>query len=107
MLKNSKYALGIGFLALGIVFVLVNYLAITWEDMYFPKLLMAGILLTVLGIGFLLFPGVDADVSNSKGYFKRLWKGSPVLHRIMWIVFTLGGIALSIWVMVYFELPLD
>ena len=106
MLKTSKYALGIGLLILGIAFVAINYFTLTYEQMYLPKLLLAGCITTCMGLGFILFPGPAIDPKDSSGYWKKLWKESPVLNRIVWIIFTLAGVAVGLWLFSYFGLSL-
>lgn len=107
MLKNSKYGLGIGLLFLGIVFVVINYFTISYEQVYLPKLLLSGFIIGFLGIGLILFPGPVLDQSDVSGSWKRLWRESKVLHRIMWIVFTLAGVAAGILTFIYFDLKFD
>jgi hypothetical protein len=104
MLKTSKYAVGIGMLILGIVFVAINYFTITYEQMYLPKLLLAGCIIGFMGLGLILFPGPATDLKDSSGYWKKLWKESPVLNRVMWIVFTLAGVAVGLWTFSHFGL---
>lgn len=104
MLKTSKYALGIGLLITGIVLAGMNYFFIVYENFYFPKLLLTGIIVTFLGLGFLLFPGRAPQEGESGQYLKNIWKESSGFQKFMWILFTLAGAAIGIWVFVYFDL---
>jgi hypothetical protein len=106
MFKNSKYAVGVGMLILGIVFVAINYFTIQYESMYLPKLLLAGCIITFMGLGLIIFPGPAVDPSDSSGYWKRLWRESKVLNRSMWVIFTLAGVAVGIWIFVELDLSL-
>jgi hypothetical protein len=104
MFKTSKYALGIGLLITGIVLAGINYFSITFENYYFPKLLLTGIIVAFLGLGFILFPGRAPLEGEAGQYLKNIWKESTAFQKSMWILFTLAGAIIGIWVFVYFDL---
>lgn len=104
MFKTSKYALGIGLLITGIVLAGINYFSITIENYYFPKLLLSGIIIAFMGLGFILFPGRAVQEGEAGQYLKHIWKESSGFQKFMWILFTLAGAAVGIWVFSYFDL---
>lgn len=106
MFKNSKYAFGIGLFFTGICFTLINYFAIVYSNYYFPKLLIMGIVVAFMGLGFMLFPGPKNDPSDPDKFFKALWKNSRWLDKLMWILFTAAGAAAAVFVMIHFKLEL-
>ncbi len=104
MLKNSKYAIGIGLFFTGLVLAGINYFSITLENYYFPKLLLTGIIVAFMGLGFIIFPGRAPQEGEAGQYLKHIWKESSGFQKFMWILFTLAGAAVGIWVFVYFDL---
>jgi hypothetical protein len=104
MFKTSKYALGIGLLITGIVLAGMNYFFIVYENFYFPKFLLTGIVIAFMGLGFILFPGRAPQEGEAGQYLKNIWKESTGFQKFMWILFTLAGAAIGIWVFVYFDL---
>jgi hypothetical protein len=85
---------GLTFIIIGAVFVVVNYFTMQ-SKRYFPALLVAGPLFIGLGVGFLLFKGVEPGPEvPDKDKVKYYWKGAPVTSKIMWLLFAgLGGAA--------------
>lgn len=106
MFKNSKYAFGIGLLFTGICFVAINYFSINYSNYYFPKLFISGIVITFMGLGFLLFPGTQNDPSEPNKFLKNLWSKSSLTDKIMWILFTAAGGAAAVFVMIHFKLEI-
>jgi hypothetical protein len=71
---------------------------------YFPKFLLTGIVVAFMGLGFILFPGRAPQEGEAGQYLKHIWKESSGFQKFMWILFTLAGAAVGIWVFVYFDL---
>lgn len=95
---------GTGMIILGVFLGLVNYLALTFSDYYFPKLFIAAGTFVGLGIGMIILPGsvIPNDTPNDKKV-KLWWSTSPILHRIVWIVSGLAGLAVSFYIMLQID----
>jgi len=94
---GRKY--GLVFMVLGIILCAVNFFMLFNSGRYFPKLLITGFALTFFGISMLIVPGVPPADSVSDNDKMKVWfKQSPLLNKIVWIVFGLGGIGLGFYV---------
>ncbi|NER15854.1 hypothetical protein [Spongiivirga citrea] len=70
-----------------------------------PKLLVAGPSLVGLGIGMFFFPGTNCTYKEmnrlgSKKGLHLLWSDAPILHRIIWIIGGIIGLAVSFKIMI-------
>ncbi len=83
----KKYGLGIGLLVVGIIFVAANWYLYQYQNYYFPKFLIVGIITFFLGIAFTLFPGAHAGELDSWQYLKYKFKNTPVLIKLIWLAF--------------------
>ncbi len=92
--------MGLILLVLGLIVIGINLFMINGGS-YFPKLLLIGPCLALLGFGYMIFKGGDIanDVPNNMKS-KLHWKNAPVLSKIMWIVFGIGGLGLGFWWMI-------
>lgn len=106
--KNNKLKAGrfIGSI-LFVIGVILTLLLIYWvtSAKSLPKLLVAGPVFVLLGLGMFLFPGGNVTVqeinaSGSEEGVKRLWKDAPILHRVIWIVFGVIGLIIAYKILV-------
>jgi len=94
---------GIGSIAIGIVFILMNVGTIYYNGTYYPKLLYTGIIIIFFGIGIFLFPGGNfkkGDIPAETKHLKYIWQQAPILHRVLWIIFTAAGVICAIKLMI-------
>ena len=91
---------GTGMIVIGIFLGLVNYLALTFSDYYFPKLFLGTGIFVGLGIGMIILPGstIPDDTPNDKKV-KLWWTTSPMLHRVVWIISGIIGLVASFYIM--------
>lgn len=104
--EKKNRGIGLGLILAGAMLVLVNYLLMTYENKYAPKLLMAGIVVLVLGFGYTLFPGAAVDTSNKKEFWKLKMKATPLPIKLIWLLFLIGGVVLTFVVFDYYHLSL-
>lgn len=70
-----------------------------------PKILVAGPVILGVGISMFVFPGGDFTLKelNNKGSKKGirfLWSCAPTLHKLVWIITGLIGLAISFKIMI-------
>jgi ABC-type uncharacterized transport system permease subunit len=97
------FSYGLKLLIGGAIFTLINVGILYATDYYFPKLFIAGIVLTLTAPSFMLFAGgMVYEKPEPKDMMKVLWKNAPALHRIMWIVWGIGALAFAFWFVMSF-----
>jgi hypothetical protein len=89
--------LGITLLVVGILFIGVNYFLIYNATFFFPKMILIGFPTSMLGLAMILFQGGDFSAEIKVPKPKEMFKNAPLLHKLMWILFTLVGLIIGIW----------
>lgn len=102
----AKYGLGIGLLLVGIVFVAINWYLFHYQNQYMPKLLISGIVIFFLGLGFTIFPFAQFEEIDTKTYLKHSLKEAPLLIKLIWLCFLALGVVAAIMVMNYYHLKI-
>ena len=100
--RTMGYALGF----CGLAFVLINYITLMSSDTYFPKLLLTGIILFFLGLGMVFFPPYAANMNDQSTYFKEVFQKTPMINKLMWLVFIGLGVVAIVLMMDYYNFVL-
>lgn len=96
MKTDKKF--GLGFLIVGLVLILINYLSISFTDYFYPKMLIVGLSVSMFGIAMVLFPGGDIPENTPNGQkINVMFKGAPLLSKIMWVAFAAAGVIGGFW----------
>jgi len=103
--KTSK-GLPLGLLLVGVLFLAINFIAETFANYYFPKLLIGGIATLVLGLVMLIFPPADVHNPDKTNELKHLFKHSNKVYIVIWILTLVAGVALGFWYVIHFDYPL-
>lgn len=103
-LPEGNYKIGIRYGALimmaGAVITGINFILFFTSDYYFPKLLLAGIALLLLGPVFMIFPGKPlAEKPAVKDMARMLMSNSSTAHKIAWIVWGIISVGLAFYFM--------
>jgi hypothetical protein len=114
MLDKIKYQLahiqygkvyGIVFCVFGFMLLFMQLYFIKYSEVYHPKVFVASIVLSGLGLTFLVFSGgkfCKADYENQINFdagsgFALLWQLAPKLHRFIWVVAAIVFFAFAMW----------
>ena len=100
----KKYGLGIGLLIVGVVFVAINWYLYHYQNQYMPKLLISGIVIFFLGVGFTIFPGTYSEEIDSKNHLRYLWEDTPLKIKLIWLLFLMAGIVAAVMIMDHYHL---
>ena len=100
----KKYGLGIGLLIVGVLFVAGNWYLFNYQNYYFPKLLISGIVILFIGLGFTLFPGAHSNEVDSRQFFKYKFKNTPWVVKLIWLGFLAMGVVAVFLVIDHYHL---
>ncbi|MFT4601958.1 MAG: hypothetical protein ACI857_002144 [Arenicella sp.] len=102
---KTTRAIGIGLLIIGVVFLIINWISLSTGNVWFPKILLGGIVMSCLGLAMIIFPAHDAN-GYDKDYFSQVMGNTPVLNVIMWAVSIVLSIFAIMWVFDYYDLSM-
>ncbi|PKP00928.1 MAG: hypothetical protein CVU11_16730 [Bacteroidetes bacterium HGW-Bacteroidetes-6] len=102
--KNRS--VGIGLMIAGTPMVAINWYLIQYQNQYYPKLLMAGIIVFFIGLGFTLFPGTKIEIDGKQNYLKTLMKETPLYVKLIWTLFLMVGVVAAILFFSIFKLKI-
>jgi len=106
-LKKSHKAgriIGIVLIVLGSVLTgVLLYIISTAQSL--PRILVAGPAILGLGIGMFIFPGSnfsykELNALGSKKGVRHLWSDAPSSHKLVWVIASAIGIAISFKIMI-------
>jgi uncharacterized membrane protein len=90
--------LGITLLIVGVLLFGATYFVADSGFILFRKLFSASIFFICIGITFAIFTGKPLTQEQKKdkdNELKYLWTNAPVLHKIAWVVGSVGGFTLA------------
>jgi len=108
--SNSKKADKAGFI-IGLVLLVLGSI-LTGVLLYMvssakslPKLLIAGPVISSVGLSMIIFPGGDYSykelkVLERKEAVRQLWTKAPIFHKLAWIIFGVIGIGISFKILI-------
>ncbi|CAN5417716.1 hypothetical protein BH09BAC5_BH09BAC5_24330 [soil metagenome] len=101
---RAGYKYGKIFLIIGLVLVIVNVAMLLISNSYFPKMLVIGTAIAMMSLSFFVFPGAKLEkMPEGKDLQKVLFKTAPTSHKVVWIVWGLFSIAVSVIGLIQFD----
>ncbi|MEN9443568.1 MAG: hypothetical protein RIS47_458 [Bacteroidota bacterium] len=101
--KNNKAGLVIGafFLIVSLIASAFTYWELTTDGRYHPKILYIGTTLLPISVAVLFFQGYPKRINEYTDQnvdFAEFWQNSPKLHRVVWTIAMLIGVALVVYI---------
>lgn len=94
------YRFGAAILILGVAVVGFNFVMLINSDLYYPKMLTAGIALFLLGPAFMIFPGKPVSQKPAmRNMISVLLTHSSAGQKGIWIVWAIVSIVLAFYLM--------
>lgn len=105
-IPETNRSLGIGLAITGTLLISINYLAEYFSDFWFPKLLLSGITLVIIGIVMIVFPPINISIGEPTKYLSDIFKKSKKIYVVIWIISLPVSITLAFWYVIKMGYPL-
>ncbi|HEY1406517.1 MAG TPA: hypothetical protein VF857_07920 [Spirochaetota bacterium] len=99
-------ASGIISVVVGIVFISFNVMLLVYREYYYPRLVVGGVVLLIMGATLFVFPGANKTRKEYGGGnigIRTLWENAPRNHRVIWVSAAISAIVVSIFLLMWMK----